>query len=291
MLKCIYKFKCGDFMKKILSLLLVAVMLVTTLSSITVFAAKTPTFVVSSQKAKAGDTVNITVSTKNNSGIVSMKLLVKYNSKALELVEYKEGKFKNTAFSPKESNPFVINWLDSIHPNNKTNGTVATLTFKVLDSAPEGKSEITLTYDPEDVFDLKFNNVTFAVQNGYVDITNPKAPSSQTQSEISKPQPTNPESSNTQSTPLQEEQTSSDTFNDTTVSQILGQIHDSANDNQDNNHSTTDTPANEENSVTDNEGNESASNNWIIWVVIAACVLLVGAFVFVIIKNKKGKTK
>lgn len=287
----IYKFRRGDFMKKILSLLLVAVMLVTTVFSITAFAAKNPIFVVSSQKAKAGDTVKITVSTKNNTGIVSMKLLVKYNSKALDLVEYKEGKFKNTAFSPENSNPFVINWLDSIHPNNKTNGIVATLTFKVLDTAPEGKSEITLTYDPEDVFDLNFNNVTFAVQNGYVDITNPKAPSSQTQetqSETSEPQPTNPESSNPQSTPSQDAQTSSDTFNDTTVSQILGQIHDSANDNQGNDKPTTNAVGNVENNVT---VNVNASSDWIIWVVVAACVLLVGAFAVVIIKNKKDKTK
>ena len=69
-------------MKKVLVLLLSVILLFACLPTVSVYAAKQPTFVVSNEKANAGDTVKITVSTKNNSGIISMKLHIKYDKES-----------------------------------------------------------------------------------------------------------------------------------------------------------------------------------------------------------------
>lgn len=261
-------------MKKLLVLLLSVIMLLSVIPAIGVSAAKEPKFVISSAKGDVGDQVKITVSTKENTGIVSMKLLVRYDESALKLTDAQEGKFKNVAFSSQENTPFIINWIDAISPNNKTNGTVATLTFEILDTAPEGKSEISLTYDPEDVFDINFNNVTFGIENGYVDITNPNAPAESTSSVDSQEQQIS------DSTDSSNDAQTNSNVPDSTHSQILEQIYDSAN--KDNN---------SQNDVSDNSNTtgDNSSNGWIIWVVVAAVVVLGGAFAIVIIKSKKEK--
>lgn len=263
-------------MKKLLILFLSLILLVSAIPTVSVSAAKEPTFVVSKEKADAGDTVKVTISTKNNPGIISMKLLVKYDANALELTDAKDGKFNNVVFSDTKTTPFIVNWIDSIHPNNKTNGTVATLVFKVLDTAPEGKSEISVSYDPDDVFEMTssndFVNVTFATQNGYVDITNSNATSNS-----SSKQETD------EDTVSSDDNQTSSNVPDSTYSQILEQIYESA-DNQ----SVSDEVAN--NSGDGSVANQDESqNSWIIWVVIAAVVLLGGAFAVVIMKSKKDK--
>lgn len=278
-------------MKKLLTLLICLLLMFGCFAS-SVSAAKTPAFVVGTAKGEAGDTVKITVSTKNNSGIISMKLLIGYDSKALKIVDVKEGKFKSTAYSPENSNPFIVNWIDSIHPDNKTNGTVATITFKILDTATEGKSEISLTYDPEDVFDLDFNNVTFDVQNGYVDITNKKSDSKPAESsnEVSDDETASADVDDTashehvhdNSNDETQSDGSDDTVTDTTTSAILEQIYDSANQDGVSDSATAGAATKDD---------AEKQNDWIVWVVIAAVVLLGGAFAVVIIKGKKEKEK
>lgn len=258
-------------MKKLFVLFLAVVLMLAVMPAVSVAAAKTPTFVIGTAEGDVGDTVKITVSTKNNTGIISMKLLVKYDSAAMKLTEVEDGKFKSIVFSSEDSNPFVMNWIDALNPNNKTNGVVATLTFKILDTAPNGKSEISLTYDPEDVFDVDFNNVTFDVENGYVDITNSNA------------------NAETNTSDVDSSDASSDTMIDTTNSAILEQIYDQANKNDD-----ASKPLTSDNSITQGDkttDEDDAQNSWIVWVVVAAVLVLCGAFVVVIIKSKKDKTK
>ncbi len=269
-------------MKKILVLLLSIILLFAVLPTVSVSAAKEPTFVVSNEKADAGDTVKITISTKNNPGIISMKLLIKYDNTALKLVNAEKGKFNDITFSPKGNIPFIANWVDGLNPNNKTNGVITTLTFEVLDTAPQGKSEISVTYNPDDVFEItKSNdlvNVKFAVQNGYVDITNPNVDnqasnnSSQSNSENTSQGTDNPSTS-----------TNTESYDhDNTTSQLLEQIMNSSSGQEsgiDNSQANTSVGG-------DNSGSQ---NGWIIWVVIGTIVVIVGAFAVVIIKGKKEK--
>ena len=131
-----------------------------------------PTFVVSDASAKAGETFTVDVSVKNNSGIVGLRVYVGYDTNVLELVSATAGEsFADTSFGPTTKNPFNIIWDDSLaSENNVANGTVATLTFKVKEGVAAGDTKITLTYNPDDVFDLYMENVAFAVENATVTV-------------------------------------------------------------------------------------------------------------------------
>ena len=129
-----------------------------------------PAFIIEDRIAKVGDTFTVAVSTKNNSGIVSFKLKVGYNTEVLELVSIEEGDFADTTFGAVTNNPISVLWEDVLSDNNTTNGTVALLTFKVKDTAKACDTEITITYDPEDVYDYDMNNVDFAVENGTITV-------------------------------------------------------------------------------------------------------------------------
>ena len=48
--------------------------------------------------------------------------------------------------------------------------TLVTLTFRIKDGAAVGKSAITLTYDPEDVFNSDWQDVEFKVTAGGVEV-------------------------------------------------------------------------------------------------------------------------
>ncbi len=129
-----------------------------------------PAFVVSSTMASRGGTVDVTLSTKNNSGIVSLKVWVEYDSSVLELVSMKGQDFENVLFGPVGACPVAIDWLDTLSPNDTTNGVVAVLTFKVKGNAAQGDTAITVHYNAEDVYDYDFHNVPFAVENGTVTV-------------------------------------------------------------------------------------------------------------------------
>ncbi len=132
--------------------------------------ADAPAFVVESTTAREGEEFTVAVRTERNSGIVSFKLNVSYDADLLELVGYEEKDFSSMSFGPQTSNPFVINWVDTIHPDNTTNGVVVLLTFRVKEGATIGETAITLSYDTEDVYDQNYNNVAFRVENGVVEI-------------------------------------------------------------------------------------------------------------------------
>ncbi len=130
-------------------------------------------FVVENVSARAGGTFDVKINTKNNPGIVSIKLLVNYDPSILTLVSAESRDFSGVSFSPVNNRPFVVNWVDAISPNNSTNGTVVVLTFKVKDNAVSGTStSITVDYNSDDVYDSAYNNVYFGKQNGTVSITN-----------------------------------------------------------------------------------------------------------------------
>ena len=129
-----------------------------------------PTFVVSNATAKVGNTFTVAVSTKNNIGIVSLKLKVGYDAEVLELVSVEGKDFDSPSFGPLDKNPVTINWEDVLSDNNTTDGAVALLTFKVKDDATAGTTEITITYNPNDVYDYNMDNVEFATENGTINI-------------------------------------------------------------------------------------------------------------------------
>ncbi len=129
-----------------------------------------PTFVVNDANAARGGTFDVTIDVANNPGIVSTKLMVYYDSDILEIVGAQGGIFADTNFGPNTANPFVIFWVDSINPNNTSNGTVATITFRVKDNVTASETEISVDFDDDDIYNSNFENVYFATQSGTVNI-------------------------------------------------------------------------------------------------------------------------
>ncbi len=140
-------------------------------------------FIVDNAAAGVGQEFDVAIKLENNPGIASLKLDVAYDADKFEIVKVTDGDFSATSesageavgnynYGPLTANPFSINWVDALATENvTTNGTVATITFKVKDTAVcGGESPITVTYDAENVFDKDLNNVTIGVIDGSVAI-------------------------------------------------------------------------------------------------------------------------
>lgn len=160
---------------KWISVCLAAVLLLATVPAMGLAAAGQPAFVVDEVSGNPGDTVTVKVSTRDNPGIVGLRIKVSYDTAVLELKKADAGAFKGATFGPLDKTPFTFSWVDAIHPNNTTNDAVAVLTFKIKKDAPAGKSAITLSYDAADVFGLgadgiDFVDVTFATVAGGVTV-------------------------------------------------------------------------------------------------------------------------
>ncbi len=140
--------------------------------TVTVLDKDVAAFVVDDATARAGDTFTVAVRTQNNTGITSLKLWVEYDSNVLELTGIEQQDFVGGVFGhgPLTANPVAINWADSLSPNNTTDGVIALLTFTVKEGAASGDTAISLSYDPEDVYDQDFENVTFATVEGAVTV-------------------------------------------------------------------------------------------------------------------------
>ncbi len=156
-------------MKKLLALCLTVMLVVAMVPAVS--AADAATISVNNVEAAAGETVDVVVSLANNPGIVSMRIEVAYDANVLEFVSKAGGDaFGGMAYGPDTANPFIFNWVDTLNPNNTTNGTFAVLTLKVKEGAALGKSDITVTYDPDDIYDVNFDNVGFETVAGSVTV-------------------------------------------------------------------------------------------------------------------------
>lgn len=67
------------------------------------------------------------------------------------------------------ASPVTLNWHNGT-ANSEWDFIYATLVFLVKDTASARTSNITVTYDPEDVYNLDYTNIDFAIKNGQIDI-------------------------------------------------------------------------------------------------------------------------
>lgn len=122
-----------------------------------------------------GEQIEIKFSLENNPGILGMAFYVEYDETRLGIVQAEDKNLLGSAiFSPYENNPFVMVWSSGATDNFTDDGTLATITFEVLENAPNGEAYINLTYDEGDVFaavgeDLV--NVPLEVINGSITVT------------------------------------------------------------------------------------------------------------------------
>ena len=163
-------------MKKIISVIMALLVLAVCLCPATVLAAGKPTFEVSSAKAARNEGAEITVSIKNNPGITSAKLLINFDSAlTLKTVEFGD-QFKSNAMASKElTSPATLNWASGL-TEIKGDAVFATLTFAAGSKAEAKDYKISVSYDEEDVFNLKEKNVKFETVDGKFTVTGAAAP-------------------------------------------------------------------------------------------------------------------
>ncbi len=159
-------------MKKVLAMVLAVLMLVSVLCvGVSADADESAfAFVADSVSAFAGQTVDVTIRTQNNPGIVGLRVALGYDEAVLTPIEMVEQDFASTAFGPL-SNPLKATWVDALHPNNTTDGVIAKITFQVAADAPVGEYPLTVSIlDSEDIFDSDFAAVPVITVDGSVSV-------------------------------------------------------------------------------------------------------------------------
>ena len=135
----------------------------------------TAAITISSLTAYPGDTIQIPVSIRSNPGISAMKLTITYDP---ALLEYQEAVFDQafldatgaqTCINAETSGTIILDWVLA-QTEYSENGDFAVLTFKVKAVTEDADAALTITYDPEDIFNKEHENQTFQIENGTVRI-------------------------------------------------------------------------------------------------------------------------
>jgi len=159
--------------KKFVYVIIVITLISILLTDVTAFAAGTPTITVGSASGKPGETVSIPVTIENNSGIIALYCDIAYDDSQLKLTKVTNG---NVLEGPGHSgslttNPYRLCFDMSLAPaNNTKNGVIVTLQFEIIPAAKTGETAITITYDPEEIYDYNLKNVNFEKRNGKISI-------------------------------------------------------------------------------------------------------------------------
>ena len=140
-----------------------------------VFAIGEPTITVSEAEAKAGETVDVTISLSDNPGIISMLLKVEYDQEAMSLKGVKDAGILGSEMHSDNfsNNPYYLFWSNgTVEEDIKSNGVAVTLAFEISENAKSGKYPIKVDYDKDDdaIFNFNLENVDFAVVNGGISV-------------------------------------------------------------------------------------------------------------------------
>lgn len=162
-------------MKKILSMMIVILMMLQLLP-MQIFAADSPAFVMDNVSGMHGNTVSVNISLVNNPGIASTTLIISFDQEAVTLTDIvfnsaelggipqlppkKDGKYNSGS---------KLVWING-GENTYGDMVFATLTFQI-DTEVVGEYDITMTYDPDDVYDITETNIDFAIENGSITVT------------------------------------------------------------------------------------------------------------------------
>ena len=141
----------------------------------TIIGEDTPTIQVESIKGKAGKTVDVKISLKNNPGIATMRLDVNYDKDIMELVGVSDagtmtGQVHSTDYT---LYPYSLYWENgTITENIVVNDTIATLSFAIKENVDAGSYPITVSYDMDnyDVFNVDLEPVEFVTAPGQITI-------------------------------------------------------------------------------------------------------------------------
>lgn len=170
--------------KRILSVVLAATVVFTGLSFCmdrNVYAA-TPKITVSEAQAQPGDSVDLMINISDNPGITSIDFNIIYDSSQLELTGKVNGKLLGGTMNSQNYSkiPYYCGWINSLQRTNCTeDGPIITLTFKVKNTATNGKHAVSFTTGTVTGYNADIKKIMFEAKNGYIEVKNgaqPEAP-------------------------------------------------------------------------------------------------------------------
>ena len=135
--------------------------------------ANDPTISISSIEGEVGEQVTLTVDLLNNPGIVSAYLDLSYDNTKLKLISVEDTKLLNGALFSNDYSiiPFALNWDDSIaSANNTKSGTIAKLTFEILNGCKDGPATVSISYADGNILNYDLDSVDFALETGTVSV-------------------------------------------------------------------------------------------------------------------------
>lgn len=130
---------------------------------------------VGSLTAYPGDTIEIPVSLRNNPGVTSFKLTVHYDDTLLsyQSLAFDEAltaiKGSSTVVNDEQSGQVTLTWV-ATGSNYSGSGSVAALTFKVNAAQENTNTQLSVTYDEDDLFNRDFVNQHFLAKAGSVQV-------------------------------------------------------------------------------------------------------------------------
>ena len=143
-------------MKKTLTLLLAAVMVLTCMTGV-VFA------------AEPGDTVTVSFTVAENPGFATFGAQIKYDTSVLELVSIAKGELCSNGFFNGNAANGKVAYANT--ENITATGVLFTATFKVKAGAALGTYAVTATLDTTSTANEDYEPVVFAIAGGNVEVT------------------------------------------------------------------------------------------------------------------------
>lgn len=167
---------CKSSIIRAVTVIILAVLLVSFVS-IDAYSKSVPTIAGEVVSAQPNDTVKVRINLSNNPGIVSATIYVSFDDSVFSLIKVTDGGLIGAqSHKPELTSPYTLVWVnDTATKNYTSNGTIATLYFKVRNTATYGKTyPITICYNYEnyDVYDKDINIIRFQTINGAVKVSN-----------------------------------------------------------------------------------------------------------------------
>ncbi len=149
-------------MKKLLVTLCTVIFMITALYIPVYAASSTLTASVDNNVVKAGDTIEINVSLKNNPGLNSLRFEMPIDPAVFEFVgaDYSNSIFKadNLSSFDKSTNTFKLNRAnDDLFANVDIDGSICSIKLKIKNNAKNGDYDIEAKIDPDNTIDMDFN--------------------------------------------------------------------------------------------------------------------------------------
>lgn len=132
-----------------------------------------PLISINDVSAKAGGEIQVSITLKNNPGILGMALATYYDEANLTLQSVENGEALQdildltTSQNLISGTRFLWDGID-ISDSDIKDGTILTMNFKVNDNAQEGKYQITLKYSDGDIVDKNLTSVSPQIETGYI---------------------------------------------------------------------------------------------------------------------------